>query len=81
VCEKAKSAMPADPQRSSPDFEAGGLLDGVDGRARAARLHLLERWHAAGVGLAELKRAIAENRLLILSAEHALGSEVRYSSR
>jgi adenylate cyclase len=54
------------------DFESAGLLDGLDGEERAARLVLLERLASDGVGLEELKRAAAEDRLVLLPVERAL---------
>lgn len=54
------------------DYEREGLLDGLDGKERAARLALLERLAAEGVGLDELKRAVAEERLVLLPVERAL---------
>lgn len=68
-------------EQQRPDFEAEGLVEGLDGRVRDARLRLLERLFDAGVPLEELKRAAAEDRLVILPAERALGRDVRYSTR
>ena len=48
------------------DFEAEGLLEGLDGEAREARLALLRDLSDAGVPLEELKQAAAEGRLLSL---------------
>lgn len=63
-----------------PDFEAEGLLDGLDEeRERAARLDLLERLHADGVRLEELRQAAAEERLALLPVERVLGGEPRYT--
>ena len=64
------------------DFEAEGLLEGVTGKAREARLALLEELADDGVSLAELKRAVDENRLVLLPVERAFeeGSE-RYTAR
>ena len=42
------------------DFEAEGLLKGTRGRYRQARLQLLGELAADGVGLEELRRAVAE---------------------
>jgi adenylate cyclase len=62
------------------DFEAEGLLDGLEGeREREARLELLRELSRAGVDLEELRRAVAENRLAILPSELALGGEGRYT--
>ena len=40
------------------DFEAEGLLEGTRGRAREARVELLEELADAGVPLEELRRAL-----------------------
>ena len=58
-----------------PDWEAEGLLDRVDDeRDRAARRELLDRLHDDGVPMDELRRAAAEDRLVLLPVERALGS-------
>lgn len=61
------------------DFEAAGLLDGLGGEERAARLRLLERLAGDGVGLDQLKQAIDEDRLALLPVERVLGG--RYGAR
>lgn len=64
------------------DFEAEGLLDGVEGEAREARLQLLENLSADGVPLEELREAAAAGRLALLPVERALaGSGPRYTPR
>lgn len=63
------------------DFEAEGLLDGLDGPARAARRDLLEQLAADGAPLDELKLAVAEDRLALLPVERVLAGEGRYSAR
>jgi len=63
------------------DFAAEGLLDGIeDERARAERIALLEELLAEGVSLAELKEAVAEDRLVFLRVERVFGTE-RYTPR
>jgi len=64
------------------DFEAEGLLEGLEGEAREARLALLRDLAGAGVPLEELKQAAAESRLVLLPAERVFetGGE-RYSRR
>ena len=63
------------------DFEAEGLLDGLAGEARLARRDLLERLAAEGVGLEEMKEAVAAGRLTLLPVERALaGDGPRYTS-
>jgi adenylate cyclase len=60
------------------DFVAAGLLDGLDGAEREARLELLERLAADGVSLTELTAAVAEDRLALLPLERVLGG--RYTA-
>jgi adenylate cyclase len=64
------------------DFEAEGLLEGVEGEARRARLDLLERLSDDGCSLEELKEAVAVGRLTLLPVERALAGEgPRYTAR
>lgn len=64
------------------DFEAEGLLDGVEGEARQARLELLERLAGEGVPLEELYEAVEGGRLVLLPVERALaGDGARYTPR
>jgi adenylate cyclase len=63
------------------DFEAEGLLEGLEGEdARKARLELLRRLSDDGVELDELKAAVEEGRLVLLPVERTLASgERRYT--
>ena len=62
------------------DFEAEGLLEGLEGEARTARLELLEQLSDDGVPLEELRRAVAEQRLVLLPVERVLdGDGPRYT--
>jgi adenylate cyclase len=64
------------------DFEAEGLLDGLEGEAREARLTLLEELEADGADLDEMRSAVAAGRLTLLPVERALaGSGPRYTLR
>jgi adenylate cyclase len=64
------------------DFEAEGLLDGLEGEAREARLALLQELEADGVSLEELREAVAAGRLALLPVERALiGDGPRYTPR
>src|SRR3954452_13182870 len=63
------------------DFEAEGLLDGLEGDARAERQELLEQLSQDGVALDELKRAVAENRRALLPVERVLAAGGRYTAR
>jgi adenylate cyclase len=54
------------------DFEAEGLLDGLSGREREARIELLDELAGEGVPVAELHRAVEEDRLALLPVDRAL---------
>jgi adenylate cyclase len=64
-----------------PDFAAEGLLKGLRGREREARLDLLRQLYKAGVPLDELRKAADENRLALLPVELVLAREGKYSAR
>src|SRR3954451_8809043 len=57
------------------DFEAEGLLEGLEGEECEARLRLLEKLSDAGVPDDELRKAFGEKRLMLLPVERALGGE------
>jgi adenylate cyclase len=62
--------------RVAIDFEAEGLLDGLeDERAREARLDLLRALEREGFTLEELREATAEGRLALLPVERVLAAE------
>ena len=64
------------------DFEAEGLLEGLEGSPREARRELLERLAEQGCSLGELKDAVAAGRLTLLPVERALAGEgARYTAR
>jgi adenylate cyclase len=63
------------------DFAAEGLLDGLEGDARAARLELLEQLAADGVGVDELRAATRDGRLVFIAAERVVSGVPRYSTR
>ena len=64
------------------DFDAEGLLDGLEGQARADRLALLEQLDGEGVPLEELREAVAAGRLTLLPVERGIaGDGARYSPR
>ncbi len=64
------------------DFEAEGLLDGLAGESREARLALLERLAGEGVSLEELREAVEGGRLALLPVERAIaGDGARYTPR
>ncbi|HXR31148.1 MAG TPA: adenylate cyclase regulatory domain-containing protein [Solirubrobacterales bacterium] len=64
------------------DFEAEGLLDGIDGEARDDRLALLVQLSAEGVPLEELHEAVAAGRLTLLPVERGIaGDGPRYTPR
>lgn len=55
------------------DFEEHGLLDGLEGPEREARLRLLEHLVQEDFSLDELRDAVAEDRLALLGVERVLG--------
>src|SRR3954447_9242950 len=63
------------------DFAGEGLLDGLDGEERAARLELLERLEAEGATLDELRAAGAGGPLLFLLAERLIDGPPRHTPR
>jgi adenylate cyclase len=64
------------------DYGAEGLLDGLEGKARAARLDLLEQLGAEGLTLEELRDAVAAGHLTLLPVERAIaGGGPRYTGR
>jgi adenylate cyclase len=62
------------------DFEAEGLVGGLEGPAREARLALLRRLLDEGVELAALRAAVADERLALLPLDRVLGGEARYTA-
>src|SRR3954468_3004369 len=64
------------------DWSAEGLLDGLeDDAARAARERLLDELHAAGMDLEELRRTVAEDKLVLAPVARALSSEALHGAR
>jgi adenylate cyclase len=59
------------------DFEREGLLKGTRGKAREARLKLLEELAGDGVSLDDLRKAVEEDRLALLPVERVLEGEGR----
>jgi adenylate cyclase len=58
-----------------PEFEAEGLLAGVDDSSRAARIELLKWLLGQGVSLDDMRREAAGGRLALMPADMALGME------
>jgi adenylate cyclase len=64
------------------DFEAEGLLEGLEGEARDARLALLRDLSDVGIPLEELKAAAAEGRLALLPVERVFEPDgERYTAK
>jgi adenylate cyclase len=66
-------------RRRGPDFAGEGLLKGMRGKRRAARLELLDHLYREGVTLEELRQAVADDRLAILPAERLLAEKPKYT--
>jgi adenylate cyclase len=62
------------------DFAAEGLLDGLEGQARAERLALLEQLAAEGVPLSELRRTTAAGTVIFLLADSVIAGTERYTA-
>jgi adenylate cyclase len=62
-------------------FEAAGLLDGLDDGARGARVRLLQDLASDGVSIEEMQTALAEGRLALLPVERILAGEPRLTPR
>jgi adenylate cyclase len=71
----------SDTRELTREFMEAGLLDGLDGREREARLALLRDLVNEGFSIEDLKRAAAENRLGLLPVDRVLADEPRYSAR
>ena len=65
---------------SEIDFEAEGLLDGLEGEQRAERLALLRELAADGVPLADLRRTTASGTVMFLPADRMIVSDARYTA-
>jgi adenylate cyclase len=64
------------------DWDADGLLEGLeDDHAREARRRLLDELHAQGMDLEELRRVVAEDKLVLAPVSRALSSEARFTAR
>ncbi len=68
-----------DPQAAA--FEAEGLLDGLEPAERDARLDLLRQLAEAGVSIADMKRAVDEDRLAMLPIELVFTRDCKYTLR
>ena len=62
------------------DFEAEGLLEGLEGQARVERLELLRQLYDQGASLDELRDAARGRRLLLLPAERLVSGEAVYTA-
>src|SRR3954468_15243181 len=63
------------------DFEAEGLLDGLEGRQREERLALLQQLAADGVPLSELRRTTDSRTVMFLPADRLIVSDRRYTAK
>lgn len=61
------------------ELEREGLLEGLEGGDREARLDLLRQLQGAGVGLDTMKKAAEENRLALLPVELVFSGDLRYT--
>lgn len=64
---------------SDDELERSGLLQGLTGDERSARLALIRELGAAGVSLETMREAAEEDRLALLPVEVALGADYRHT--
>src|SRR3984957_20774790 len=62
------------------DFAAEGLLDGLDGEARAERLALLVQLTAEGMPISELRRSTATGTVIFLPADRVIVGPARQTA-
>src|SRR5262249_9600378 len=63
------------------NWDAEGLCEGLeDDAARAARRRLLDELHEQGMSVEELRRVVAEDKLVLAPVARALSSEARYTA-
>ena len=65
-----------DERPTAEDFEREGLVDGLEGSERDARLDLLGQLAEDGAPLSELKRAVEEDRLAMLPIERVFSGDL-----
>lgn len=63
------------------DFQKEGLLDGLTGAERQARIRLLKQLVEMGVSAEELRQAVADGRLPLLPVERLFSREEKYTAR
>jgi adenylate cyclase len=61
------------------DWDAEGLLEGLDDGAREGRRRLLDALHADGVPVEELRAAVEQDRLVLLPIERSLMAPPRHT--
>lgn len=61
------------------DWAAAGLLDGLEGEARAARAALLDELAQCGVGIEAIRRAAEQGELVFMLAGVAIGAVPTYT--
>jgi len=62
------------------DWEAEGMLEGLDPAARAGRIELLDLIHSSGAEVDEIRKALAEDGLALLPIERALSGHPQYTA-
>jgi len=67
-------------EQTGIDFEAEGLLDGLEGAQREERLALLRQLEADGVPLGELRRTTEAGTVMFLPADRVIVGEERYTA-
>jgi adenylate cyclase len=70
----------SEPSAQPIDFQAEGLLEGLEGAQRAERLVLLEELAAEGVPLSDLRRTTATGTIVYLPADRVIVGTERYTA-
>lgn len=68
------------PSGQSIDFEAEGLLEGLEGEQREERIALLEKLVGEGVPLSDLRRTTATGTVMYLAADKVILGTERYTA-
>lgn len=63
------------------DWDAEGLLEGLEDKERDARRELLDHLHDEGCSIEDLRSAVEEERLVLLPLERILSGDVTRSQR
>jgi adenylate cyclase len=75
-----KGSRTLPPMSPEIDFEAEGLLEGLEGEQRSERVALLRELADSGVPLSELRRSTAIGGIVLLPADRVIAGTQRYTA-